>query len=67
MRPLVYLPLLVPVLAVPLARPLAAKSDPRRATWMLTGAALLLAVACNAALGLLIASAAIRAPQIARL
>lgn len=67
MRPLVYLPLLVPVLAAPLARPLAAKADPRRATWMLTGAAILLAVACSAALGLLIAAAAIRTPQVARL
>lgn len=66
-RLLMYLPVLVPLLAAPLAQPLAARADPRRATWLLTGAAILLAGAANAALGLVLAAAVIRTPPAARL
>src|SRR5438445_299008 len=67
MQPLVYLPLLVPLVAAPLARPLATRADPRRATWLLTGAAIVLAAAADVALGLVIAAGVIRTPPAARL
>jgi Zn-dependent protease with chaperone function len=44
-RLFVYLPLLIPVLAAAAARPLAARLDPREATWLLTVAAVAGAVA----------------------
>ena len=40
---LVYLPLLVPVLAAAAARPLAARLEPRLATWLLTATTVALA------------------------
>src|SRR6185503_6226887 len=59
MSALVYLPLLVPVLAAAAARPLAARLEPRLATWLLT--------ASTAALALLTASALARSPLLAAL
>ena len=62
MRFVVYVPLLVPLVAAPAAKPLAARLDPRHATWLLTVAALVLAGASTCALGLLVANAVIRIP-----
>jgi hypothetical protein len=64
---LVYLPLLIPVLAAAAARPLAARLEPREATWLLTGAAVVLAGCSTVALALLAASAAARVPAMASL
>jgi beta-lactamase regulating signal transducer with metallopeptidase domain len=66
-RLIVYLPLLIPVLAAVTARPLAARLEPRDATWLLTGAAFLLAGCGTVALALLAASAAARVPIMASL
>ena len=60
MNALVYLPLLVPVLAAAAARPLAARLEPRLATWLLTATTVALAVFSTAALALLAASALAR-------
>jgi hypothetical protein len=49
----VYLPLALPVLAGASARWLAARLEPRTATWLLTGSALVLAAASGAALTIL--------------
>ena len=67
MRLLVYLPLLIPLLAAAAARPLAARLEPRVATWLFTTAILALAACSTAALALLVASAAARAPALATL
>ena len=67
MNALVYLPLLVPVLAAAAARPLAARLEPRLATWLLTAATVTLAVFSTAALALLAASALARVPFLAAL
>jgi Zn-dependent protease with chaperone function len=67
MRLLVYLPLLIPVLAAAAARPLAARLEPRAATWLLTAATLALAACSTAALALLVASALAPAPVLAAL
>ena len=67
MNALVYLPLLVPVLAAAAARPLAARLEPRLATWLLTAATVALAVFSTAALALLAASALARVPFLAAL
>ena len=67
MRLLVYLPLLIPVLAAATARPLAARLEPREATWLLTAAAVILAGCSTVALALLAASAAARVPIMASL
>lgn len=67
MRWIVYLPLLLPILATVTARPLAARLDPRWATWLLTGAAVGLAAASTVALGLLTLTAVIRIPLVASL
>jgi len=66
-RLFVYLPLLIPVLAAAAARPLAARLDPREATWLLTAAAVVLAGCSTVALALLAASAAARVPAMASL
>ena len=66
MRTLVYLTLAFPLLAAPLARPVALRSDPRRATWLLTGAAVGLALTSAAALGMLVVAVAVRFRPIAR-
>ena len=67
MNALVYLPLLVPVLAAAAARPLAARLEPRLATWLLTATTVALAVFSTAALALLTASALARVPFLAAL
>ncbi len=64
---LVYFPLLASLLAAPCARPLARRLDPQYSTWLLTAAALILASASTAALGLLTANALVRVPLVARL
>jgi hypothetical protein len=61
----VYLPLLVPVLAAVAARPLAARLEPRLATWLLTATTVALAVFSTAALALLAASTLARVPALA--
>jgi Zn-dependent protease with chaperone function len=53
MHDLVYLPLVLPLLATVSARRLAGLLEPRTATWLLTGSALVLAGASGAALALL--------------
>ena len=60
-----YLPLVIPALAGVAARPLAARLEPRHATWLLTIAAVALAACSMAALALLAAYAAARAPFLA--
>jgi Peptidase family M48 len=67
MQVLVFIPLLLPALAGAAARPLAARLEPRRATWLLTLAAVILAVCSTAALALLAAWAAAAAPPLASL
>ena len=67
MNALVYLPLLVPVLAAAAARPLAARLEPRLATWLLTATTVALAVFSTAALALLAASALAQVPFLATL
>jgi len=62
---LLYLPLVIPALAGMAARPLAARLEPRHATWLLTTAAVALAACSLAALALLAAYAAARAPLLA--
>jgi hypothetical protein len=66
-RLLVYLPLVIPLLAALTARPLAARLEPREATWLLTVAAVALAGCSTVALALLAASAAARVPVLATL
>jgi len=66
-RLLVYLPLLIPALAAIVSRPLAARLEPREATWLLTAATVALAGCSTVALALLAASAAARAPALATL
>ncbi len=67
MRLFVYLPLLIPALAALAARPLAGRLEPRRATWLLTTSAVILAGCAVAALALLAASAAARLAVLAAL
>ncbi|WP_152626655.1 M56 family metallopeptidase [Streptacidiphilus carbonis] len=55
-----YLALLFPVPAALAARPLAARLDPRAATWLLTACALALASLSSAALGILAGAGLIR-------
>src|ERR1017187_2814826 len=66
------LPLIIPALIIPAragaaARPLAARLEPRQATWLLTAATVALAGCSTAALALLAAYAAARAPFLATL
>jgi len=49
-----YLPLVIPALAGVTARPLAARLEPRQATWLLTSATVALAGCSTAALALLV-------------
>jgi len=67
MNALVYLPLLVPVLAAAAARPLAARLEPRLATWLLTATTVALAAFSTGALALLTASALAQVPFLAAL
>src|SRR6202044_334005 len=62
---LLYLPLVIPALAGAAARPLAARLEPRHATWLLTTAAVALAACSMAALALLAAYAAAKLPFLA--
>jgi hypothetical protein len=62
-----YLPLVIPALAGVAARPLAARLEPRLATWLLTSATVALAACSMAALALLAGFAAARAPALAAL
>ncbi len=64
---LLYLPLVIPALAGAAARPLADRLEPRQATWLLSSAAVALAGCSVAALALLAAYAAARAPILATL
>jgi Peptidase family M48 len=66
-RLLVYLPLLIPLLAAAAGRPLAARLEPREATWLLTAATVALAGCSTVALALLAAAAAARVPALAAL
>ncbi|MFK0289218.1 M56 family metallopeptidase [Streptomyces sp. NPDC090442] len=63
----VWVPLLMPLLAVPAARRLAESLPPRAAAWLLTGCAAVLAVCTAAALGLLAVAGALRLPPVAAL
>ncbi|MEW1751555.1 M56 family metallopeptidase [Streptomyces angustmyceticus] len=63
----VWIPLLVPLLAVPAARRLAESLPPRAAAWLLTGCAVALAACTTAALGLLLTAGALRLPPVAAL
>ncbi|MEU9487831.1 M56 family metallopeptidase [Streptomyces decoyicus] len=63
----VWIPLLMPLLAVPAARRLARSLPPRAAAWLLTGCAVALAACTAAALGLLLAAGALRLPPVAAL
>ena len=62
---LLYLPLVVPALAGAAALLLAARLEPRHATWLLTAAAVALVACSLAALALLAAYAAAGAPLLA--
>ena len=61
----VYLPLALPLLAAFSARWLAARLEPRTATWLLTGSALVLAAASGAALAILAATVLGQIPLLA--
>lgn len=65
MHELVYLPLMLPLLAAVSARWLAGRLEPRTATWLLTGSALVLAGASGAALALLAATVLGQVPLVA--
>lgn len=62
---LVWVPLLMPFLAVPAARRVAAALPPRPAAWLLTAAALALAAGSSAALALLVVPGASYLPAVA--
>jgi Zn-dependent protease with chaperone function len=61
----VYLPLLLPVCAAAGAWPLATRLPPRVATWLLAGAAVVLAALSTAVLGILALTAILRIPVVA--
>ncbi|MFI6686421.1 M56 family metallopeptidase [Streptomyces sp. NPDC050485] len=63
----VYLPLLLPLFAVPAARPLADRLEPRLATWLLTVGAVVLAAGSTTVLGLLALAGLVRIPSVAEL
>jgi len=65
MYDLVYLPLVLPLLATVSARRLAGLLEPRTATWLLTGSALVLAGASGAALAVLAGTALGQVPLLA--
>ncbi len=67
MRIFVYLTLLFPLAAAPLARAATARLHPRYATWLLALAAVILAATSCGALGLLAMAALVRLPLLARL
>ncbi|MGW7492556.1 M56 family metallopeptidase [Streptomyces sp. NPDC054786] len=63
----VWIPLLMPLFAVPAARRLAESLPPRAAAWLLTGCAVALAACTTAALGLLLTAGALQLPPVAAL
>jgi beta-lactamase regulating signal transducer with metallopeptidase domain len=63
----ICLTLIFPLLALLLAGPIAARVDPRWATWLLTGAAVALAASSGAALTLATLAALIKIPLVAQL
>ncbi|MFB9839578.1 hypothetical protein, partial [Actinoallomurus acaciae] len=67
MRVAVYLPLLLTLFATPGARLLAARCEPRLATWLLTLSSLVLAAAGALSLGLLTLTGLLRVPELAEL
>jgi hypothetical protein len=67
MHVVVYVTLLFPLTAVPLARLATARLHPRCATWLLSLAAVVLAATSCGALGLLALAALVRIPLLARL
>lgn len=67
MRVVVYLPLLFPLAAAPLARAVGARVEPRAGTWLLTAAAVVLAASSCGVLGLLALAALVRVPVVAQL
>lgn len=67
MRVLILISLLLPLAAGALARGISARVEPRLATWLMAGAALLLAGTSCGALGLLVLSPLVRMPWLAGL
>lgn len=67
MRIAVYLPLILPLLMVPFARAMADRLPPRAAVWLLTAAAVVLAVCSSAAVGLVVLAGLAQVPLVARL
>jgi Zn-dependent protease with chaperone function len=67
MQVIVFIPLLLPALAAVAARPLAARLDPRQATWLLAAGALILAACSTVSLALLAARAMATVPALAAL
>ncbi|MFE5048358.1 M56 family metallopeptidase [Streptomyces sp. NPDC056637] len=63
----VWIPLLMPLLAVPAARRAAEWLPPRAAAWTLAGVSVVLAGSSTAALGLLASAGALRLPPVAAL
>jgi hypothetical protein len=63
----VCLTLVFPLIALLLARPIAERTEPRAATWLLTAAAVGLAASSGAALALAVLGALIRLPLVAAL
>jgi hypothetical protein len=64
---LILLTLVFPLAAAPMARTVVGRVEPRRATWLLTAAALLLAGTSCGALGLIVLAELVRIPAFARL
>ncbi|MBR7831336.1 hypothetical protein KDK95_33840, partial [Actinospica sp. MGRD01-02] len=67
MRVLILLSLLFPLAAGPLARGVTSRVEPMVGTWVMTGAALLLAGTSCGALGLLVLSPLVKMAWVARL
>lgn len=67
MQVLILLTLVFPLLSAPMARTVVSRVEPRRATWLLTAAALLLAGTSCGALGLIVLAELVRIPALARL
>lgn len=67
LRLVVCLTLLFPLPVLALARPIAARVEPRSATWLLTGAAVALAASSSVALALAALAALLRIPAVAAL
>jgi len=66
MQVLILLTLVFPLLSAPMARTAVSRIEPRRATWLLTAAALLLAGTSCGALGLIVLAQLVRVPALDR-